>query len=302
MPAVTAPQLDIDPALLQSLKGIELKSRFLVRGLYNSRHRTKDFGSSTEFVEHREYRWGDEIRRIDWRVYARTNHFFVKVHEMEANMRVHFLVDTSASMRVPPPPGLPSKLELAAVIAGALATMVIRQQDAAGLLLLADGIDPQIPARQGPAHLFELFQHLAAPRGGRGGAFGRLVQEAAARLGSRSMVFILTDALDDPDELGLALRNLRVRQQDATLIQILDRNEVEFPFDRMTEFRHPETGDRLIGDPAALRAKYLARLTAFRERLAAVCQQAQADYLCLHNGDDLAKLLTLHFVRRALRL
>src|SRR5829696_922143 len=105
MPTANA-QLEIDPALLQRLKGIELKSRFLVRGLYNSRHRTSDHGSSTEFIEHREYRRGDEIRRIDWRVLARTDRLHVKVHEMESTMRVHLVVDTSASMRVPPPSGM----------------------------------------------------------------------------------------------------------------------------------------------------------------------------------------------------
>src|SRR3954465_4143049 len=93
--------LEIDPHLLQRLKGIELKSRFLVRGLYSSRHRTADHGSSTEFIEHREYRRGGELRTIDWRVLARTNRVYVKVHEMESNMRVHLLLDTSASMRVP---------------------------------------------------------------------------------------------------------------------------------------------------------------------------------------------------------
>src|SRR6516162_38990 len=102
---ITATPLSIDPAVLQRLKGIELRSRFLVRGLYSSRHRTADHGSSTEFIEHREYRRGDELRSIDWRVMARTDRLYVKVHEMESNMRVHLVVDTSASMRVPPPAG-----------------------------------------------------------------------------------------------------------------------------------------------------------------------------------------------------
>src|SRR5947199_7060000 len=118
MAVTTSPPLRIDPAVLQRLKGIELRSRFLVRGLYNSRHRTADHGSSTEFIEHRDYRRGDELRRIDWRVLARTDRLSVKVHEMESTMKVHLVVDTSESMRVPPPPGLPGKLGLACVIAG----------------------------------------------------------------------------------------------------------------------------------------------------------------------------------------
>ena len=293
--------LEIDPALLQRLRGIELKSRFLVRGLYASRHRTADHGSSTEFIEHREYRRGDELRRIDWRVLARTDRLHVKVHEMESIMRVFLLVDTSESMRVPPPAGLPSKLDLACTVAGAIAIMAETQQDAVGLAFLCDRIEENIPAKQGPKHLALLYQHLAQPRGGKGGRFGELVLETAARLGTRGMVFLIGDALDDPEALLAALKALRVRQQDTTLIQVLDKNEVEFPFDRMTDFRHPETGERLVGDPAVLRASYLARLRAHLERVESACRIAQADYLLLDNGADLTRLLTLHFLRRLMR-
>lgn len=299
--ATTTDKLEIDPVLLQRLKGIDLKSRYLVRGLYTSRHRTADRGSSTEFIEHREYRRGDELRTIDWRVLARTERLFVKVHEMESNMRVHLVLDTSASMRVPPPSGLPSKLELAAVIAGAIAMMVETQQDAVGLLCVGDRIEEFIPARQGPMHLGLIYQHLADPRGDGGGRYGQRVLEASDRLGKRGVVFLITDALDDPETLRSALQNLRVRNQDVTLIQVLDRNELEFPFDRMTEFRHPETRAKVVGDPAALRAGYLARLHAHLEKVEMACQKAQADYLLLDNTADLTKLLALHFIRRLMR-
>lgn len=298
---VTTDKLEIDPVLLQKLKGIELKSRYLVRGLYSSRHRTADKGSSTEFIEHREYRRGDELRTIDWRVLARTERLFVKVHEMESNMRVHLVVDTSASMRVPPPSGLPGKLELACVIAGAIAMMVETQQDAVGLVCIGDRIEEFIPARQGPMHLGLIYQHLANPRGDGGGRYGQRLLEASDRLGKRGIAILISDALDNTDNLRSALQNLRVRDQDTTLIQILDRNEVEFPFDRMTEFRHPETREKVVGDPAALRAGYLARLQAHLDKVESACQKAQADYLRLDNNDDLNKLLTLHFIRRLMR-
>jgi uncharacterized protein (DUF58 family) len=299
--SAVADKMDIDPGLLQRLKGIELKSRFLVRGLYSSRHRTADHGSSTEFIEHREYRWGDEIRTIDWRVLARTDRLYVKVHEMEANMRVHLVLDTSASMRVPPPPGLPAKLELASSIAGAVAVLAEGQQDSVGLLCVGDKVEEAIPARQGKAHLNLLFQHLGTPRGAGGGRFGQLVLDSGVHFGTRGMVFLLTDALDEPEQLFRALKDLRVRQQDVTLLHILDRNEREFPFDRMTEFRHPETGERVVGDPAVLRASYLRRLQTHIDKVQSCCRKSQADYLLLDNGNDLGKLLALHFLRRLLR-
>lgn len=294
-------QLEIDPSLMQKLKGIELKSRFLVRGLYSSRHRTADHGSSTEFIEHREYRRGDELRSIDWRVLARTNRVYVKVHEMESNMRVHLLLDTSASMRVPPPPGLPSKLDLACVVAGAIALMVETQQDSIGLLCLGDRVEEAIPAKQGQMQLSIIFEHLANPHGKGGGRFGDLVRDVTGRLGKRGIVFLFTDALDDPEVVFSAMKNLRVREQDVTLVHLLDRNEIDFPFDRMTEFRHPETGRKIVGDPAALRAGYLARFQAHLEKIESYCKKAQADYLRLDNSDDLSKLLMLHFIRRLTR-
>ncbi len=301
MPLELDTTLRIDPRLLQRLKGLELKSRFLVRGLYSNRHRTSQHGLSTEFVEHRQYRKGDELRTIDWRVFARTDRLYVKVHEMEADMRVHLVVDTSDSMRVPPPSGLPSKLDLATVIAGAVGVMVRSQQDAVGLTHLGDKIEEHIPAKQGAEHLRLLMQHLAQPRGKGGGDFGRLVLEASNRLGSRGIVLLLTDALDDVEPLAAALKRLRVRQHDVILVQILDAQELEFPFDRLTEFRHPESGVRVVGDPSALREKYLTRLNEHLEAVEKACRQAQADYLRVTNRDDLTRLLSLHFIRRLQR-
>jgi uncharacterized protein (DUF58 family) len=298
MTPVSDTRLEIDPGLLQQLRGVELKSRFLVRGLYSSRHRTADRGASTEFIEHRQYRKGDALRTIDWRVLARTDRLHVKVHEMEANLRVHLLLDASQSMRVPPPTGLPSKLELASVAAGAIAILAEGQQEAVGLICLGDRLEEFIPPRQGPAHLNLLLQHLGRPSGKGGGNLGQLVQQVSPRLGRRGVVFLLTDALDSPDDLLAGLQQLRVREQDVTVIQILDKNEVEFPFERLTEFRHPESGDRVIGDPSALRARYLERLQAHLEQVERCCKKAQAEYLFLHNGTDLNRLLSLHFLRR----
>ncbi len=296
----SAQQLQVDPRLLQRLKSIELKSRMLVRGLYANRHRTKDFGASTEFVEHRSYRRGDEIRSIDWRVYARTNRFFVKRHLMEANMRVYLLLDTSASMRVPPPEGLPSKLDLGSVIAGAIAMMAVTQQDSPGLHCLGETIEERIPPAQGLNHLMLLYQHLVRPPGRGGGRLGELVQESIRTLGKRALVFLITDALDDLPPLFDALKGLRVREHDVALLQILDRDELDFPYDRLSEFRHPESGARIVGDPVRLREGYLERLHAHLAELEDFCKRTRVDYLRLHNGEDLTKLLSSYFLRRVL--
>ena len=292
--------LTLDPRLLQQLKGLELKSRFLVRGFYENRHRTRDFGASNEFIEHRDYQKGDEIRRIDWRVFARTNRLYVKRFEMEANMRVHFILDTSDSMRVPAEDGRPTKLDLAATITGAVAMMAAAQQDSVGLFCIGDKIEEAIPARQGMRHLALLYQHLGAPRGQGGGSFGGIAWEVMQRVGRRGVTFVLTDALDPLEPIFETLKGLMVREQDVTLIQVLDETELTFPFDKMTEFRHPESKRRIMGDPLALRARYLERLGAHQTRISEFCRQHGVDYLRVHNGDDLISLLSSHFVQRLL--
>ena len=301
MSAAASSGMKIDPRLLQSLKGVHLRSQMLVRGMYNNRHRTSDFGSSTEFIDHREYQKGDAIRSIDWRVFARTDRHYVKRHEMEANMRVHLLMDTSDSMRVPPPDGLPSKLELAAAITGAIATMVISQQDAAGLCLVGDKIEERIPARQGMNHLAQLFQHLGAPRGTGGGAFGTQIAHLGGHVQSRGMVFVITDALDELEPLYKAMRNMVARQNDVTLLQVLDQAEVEFPFTQMTEFRHPETGARLAANPSDVRDRYLQRLREHQAALEGFCRKARIDYVPVQNNADLVVLMRSHFLRRLMR-
>jgi len=292
--------LKIDPHLLQSLRGIELKSRMLVRGMYQNRHRTRDFGSSTEFVDHRDYRPGDEIRAIDWRLFARTDRLFVKRHEMESDMKVYFLLDTSDSMRVPPPPGLPSKLELASVIVGSVATMVEMQQDAPGLYCLGDRVEERLPPKQGFNHLSQIYQHLERPRGEGGGSFGALVAEATRWMAPRAMAFVVTDAMDDWDELFNSLKGLCVRGLDVTLFQVMDRDELEFPYERMTEFRHPESRARVVGDPITLREGYLERLRRYLLRIEDDCKKWRIDYVRLHNAQDLILLLRSHFLRRLL--
>jgi len=294
-------RLSIDPRLLQRMKGIEIKSRFLAKGLYNNRHRSTDFGSSNEFIEYRDYQPGDALSTIDWRVYARTDRLYVKRFEMEANMEVHFLLDTSGSMRVQAERGLPGKLELAATIVGAVATMVIAQQDSAGLYCIADGVAVHIPPSQGLRHLSLLFQHLSDPPGSGGGDFGKLAQRPMQEIGRKGVAFVVSDAIDPPEELFETLKGLMVREQDVTLFQILDKAELEFPFDKMTEFRNPETDQRIMGDPLRLKQQYLKRMNSHLQDIEQFCNRTGVDYVRIHNGDDLVNLLASHFIQRLVR-
>ena len=183
--------------------------------------------------------------------------------------------------------------------------MAVAQQDSVGLFCVGDKIEDAIPARQGMRHLALLYQRLGAPRGKGGGNFGEVAWEAMQRIGRRGLTFVLTDALDTLEPIFETLKGLMVREQDVTLLQVLDETELTFPFDKMTEFRHPESGRRIMGDPLALKARYLERFGAHQARVGEFCRQHGVDYLLVHNGDDLITLLSSHFlgrlVRRAIR-
>jgi uncharacterized protein (DUF58 family) len=146
-----------------------------------------------------------------------------------------------------------------------------------------------------------LYQHLGSPRGKGGGNFGPIAWQVMQRIGRRGVTFVLTDALDALDPIFETLKGLMVREQDVTLLQVLDETELTFPFDKMTEFRHPESGRRIMGDPLALRARYLERLEAHQRRIGEFCHQQGVDYLRVHNGDDLIALLSSHFLQRLVR-
>lgn len=274
-----APTRYLDPAIIRSIDRIELKARLLVEGMYASRHRCPSYGYSVEFVDHREYVPGDEPRTIDWRMLARTEKHFVKRFEMESNMNVVCLVDASASMGYRPlDPDRFDKFEYARYLAASTAYLCRRQQDSAGMVLFDEAVREFIPARQGQRHLFTILSRLELATPGKGTNLPTVIGRTAERLGRRGIVMVISDLYGPTVEVSDALRRLVARGHEVIVFHLLDKDEVEFPFQNMANFRDMETGSVTVSDPTSVRTTYLGRLADFRAGVEGACASAGIDY------------------------
>ena len=258
-----------------------------------------------EFAQHREYVPGDDLRHLDWRVYGKSDRFYIKQFEEETNLRAHVLLDCSRSMRYPEHDagsGRMTKYEYAATVAASLAYLLVHQRDAVGLILFDDAIRAEAPALSSRGHLRSLIGQLERGLGltdsddGRvsvrdvaeGRSWRDVFAELAGKLGRRGLVIVVSDMLADPDEVAVGLGRLRYAHHDVVVMHVLDHDEREFPFRDNTLFEGLETpGLRLQADPQSLRTSYLAAVRSFVGRLRGACVNDRIDYVGLSTTDPL---------------
>ena len=278
MPTLPAMRF-LDPAILRSLANIELAARLLVEGMYASRHRSPYYGYSVEFVDHREYAPGDEPRTIDWKMLARTERYFVKRFEMESNMNVVCLLDTSGSMGYRPSRSdRLAKLEYGCYLAASVAFLVSRQQDSPGLVTFDEDIRDFVPPKQGQRHLYTILARLETLAAREGTQVGGVLESIARRLTRRGIVLLISDCYGEPSDVVDGVRHLTARGQDVIVLQLMDHDEATFPFRALSSFRDLESGAQLMSDPLRQRPAYLDRFARFRGEIEAGCVAAGADY------------------------
>lgn len=290
----------LDPAVLRSIQHIELKARLIVEGLYASRHRAPSYGYSVEFVDHREYVPGDEPRSIDWKMLGRTEKYFVKRFEMESNMNVVVLLDASASMGYRPAQGRDrlSKLEYASYLAASLAYLAQRQQDAPGLVTFDDAMRDFIPPKQGKRHLFTLLSKLESLSAAHPTDIARVLSLVSQRLTRRGIVILISDCYGDPEGVVGGIRHLRARGHDTIVFHLMDRDEVEFPFQALSAFRDLETGRKLLADPLRQRTLYLDKLERFCAAVQEGATGCGADYRFLDTAMPIETALREYLLYR----
>jgi len=289
----------LNPTILRSIANIELKARVLVEGMYASRHRSPNYGFSVEFVDHREYSPGDEPRTIDWKMLARTERYYVKRFEMESNMNVVCLLDTSRSMGYRPSrDDRLTKLEYGCTLAAATSFLVHRQQDAPGLVTFGDDIRDFVPPRQGERHLHTLLARLEELEAEGTTDLGRVLETIGQRITRRGIVLLITDGYGEPERVVDGIRHLVARGHDVVLFQLMDHDEVTFPFKALTTFRDMESGYHLMSDPLRQRALYLERLEAFRSAIATGTTGCGADYRFIDTADPIELVLRDYLLYR----
>ncbi len=260
-PALPLPPLDM--ALLADLPSLELQARYTVEGFLSGRHRSPQKGSSVEFAEYRDYQFGDDLRRVDWRLYARTDRLHVKQFEEETQMRVFLVLDTSGSMDFRSRPRLLRKIEFARVVLAAIGLIAQRQRDAFGLALAGTEMSDYLPPRASVAHWRKLVGKLDTVRPTGQASLATTLESLAELIPPRSLVVIASDFYDEPAVLEPALRRLRYDHHDLIGLHVLDPQEIDFDLDSSGTFVDAESGAWLKLDAPAARANYLKRFGAF---------------------------------------
>jgi len=275
----------LDPTILASIAGMELRARTVVEGFLSGLHKSPYKGFSVEFAEYRQYTPGDDPRHIDWKVYARSDRFYVKEFEEETNLNAHILLDLSKSMTYRSK-GL-SKLEYGSYLAASLAFLMARQRDGVGLVLFDHQVRSHIPAKLRAGHLHTLLATLEKVQPGERTDLGRPLHQIADFLQKKGMIILISDLLDDPATIIEALQHFRFRGHDILVFHILDPTELSFPFHATTRFVGMEGEGQLLTVPQSVREDYLERLQQHLNALRTGCGINHIDYVLLNTRQPL---------------
>tara|TARA_B100001245_G_scaffold91919_1_gene66662 strand:+ start:717 stop:1625 length:909 start_codon:yes stop_codon:yes gene_type:complete len=287
----------IEADVVGRLMGQPLLARFPMEGSISGHHRSPHRGSSVEFAEYRNYVPGDDIRRLDWRVFARTDRYYLKEFEAETNLRCYVVLDCSGSMGFAGEHG--SRLDYAKRLAATLGYLVINQGDAAGLLHVTEKSTPEIPPRRNASHLQVILDALGQAQPTGGTHLVPMLHELAEKARRRALVIILSDCFCDGTELRDALQHLRYQKHDLALFHLLDPLELDFEFDRPVRFVDMEGSQSIVTEPATVRSEYQAQLKHFLEKLRDDCHEFNADYRRVTMDQPYEKVLADFLTERA---
>ncbi len=288
----------LDPQTLNKVGGLEVKARLIVEGFMSGLHASPYKGSSVEFAEHREYVPGDDIRKIDWKVFGKSDRYYIKQYEEETNLKAYLAVDCSNSMSFASPGRIP-KIEYAKYVAAAILYLVQKQRDGGALIGFGKGVRTFLPPGTSGSHFRNLLKSLSDFTPSGEGELGPIFQEIADRLRQRSLVVILSDLFDVEEPMLRGLQRMASRGHDVIVFQVLDEAEIDFPYERMTRFEGLEVEDRVLADPRSLREAYLAELTAFQTRVRSACLGGRMDFVVLNTAKPLDVALSTYLAQRA---
>jgi uncharacterized protein (DUF58 family) len=262
---------------------MELRARMVVEGFITGLHKSPYHGFSVEFAEHRQYMPGDEPRNIDWKVYGRTDRYYIKQFEEETNLKSYLVLDASRSMAFKSE-GSVTKLEYASYLAAALAYLMTRQQDAVGLVTYDSELRKYMPPHATKVYLQSILQELSRLEAAGGTGTGRALNLVAERLHRRGLVMVFSDLFDNPDEVMTALKHFRYNQHEVILFHVLDPRERNFAFGRDAIFRDMESDEEIMTQPWQIQRAYQEAMHEFIARYKKECREQRIDYVLLDTG------------------
>ena len=284
---------------LARIGDLQLLAKTVVEGFILGLHRSPFHGSSVEFSEHRPYSPGDEIKHIDWRVYAKSDRYYIKQYEAETNLVCNILLDASASMGYESDPAGLSKLEYGSFLAACLAYFMIGQRDATGLAIFDDKVRTILPPRLTQTHIQHILGTLAELKPGGETNVAGPMHALADSLKRRGLIVLISDLLDDVEAIKSALQRFRFQGHDIIVIHVMDDAELTFPFSTMTQFEDLETGSRALVSPEATRTTYMTELRRFLTAMEKGCADVKADYKLFNTKTPLEVALSEYLYRRS---
>lgn len=286
----------LHPEAIRRISRLELRARHIVEGLQTGMHRSPYFGQSVEFLQHRQYVPGDDLRHVDWKVWAKQDRLYIKQFEEETNMHCTLLVDVSASMQYGNGPL--NKYEYASTVATSLAYLLLKQHDSVACIAFDDHIRARSPLSSSQKHLHAIVRTLDANQPDQKTDAGAVLSEIAESSPRRGMMIVVSDLLGDVESTLRGMRLLRQRGHDVLVLHIMDDDELDFPFDGPTRFEGLELPDHLNCNPRALREGYLASLDRFLADLRHGCAKNEVDYALIRTSDPLDAALAAFLCHR----
>jgi len=286
----------LDAATVARLGNMDVRARTVVEGFVAGLHKSPYKGFSVEFAEHRQYMPGDPLKTIDWKVYGKSDRFYVKEFEEETNLRAYLVLDASASMGFTT--GEVSKFDYARYLSAALSYLMIRQQDSVGVLLFDEEVRRFIPPRSARQHLHVILTELEAARPSAGTRVAATLHRLAERLKRRGLVILLSDLFDDPADVLMALRHFRHNRNEVVVFHVLDVAEREFTFRREAIFRDLETADEMLVRPWEIQREYRDAVSRWIDDYRNRCREIGVDYVPMHTETPFDTALLAYLDKR----
>src|SRR5262245_61736545 len=286
-----------DPEGLARVGNMEMVARQVVEGFLTGRHRSPYHGFSVEYLDHRAYSPGDEIRTLDWKILARTDKYYVKLFQDETNLRAHILLDCSRSMAFQS--GKLSKYDYGSHLAAALAYLMLHQNDAVGLVLFDSEVRQYLPPKARATQFRRILDALEDPPSKADTDVGAVLHDIAERIKRRGLVIVISDLIDNEAKIANGLQHFRHNQHEVIVFHVMDDAELTFPYDRLTRFKDMEGVGRVVANPKSLRNRYLARINAFLDGLKAACYERDVSYNLANTQEPYDLFLASYLEKRA---
>jgi uncharacterized protein (DUF58 family) len=288
--------------VLAKISGLELRARLIIEGFFSGIHHSPSHGLSVEFADHRVYSQGDDLRHVDWKLFGKTDKYYIKEYEQEANLNLMLVVDCSESMSYRSSDALMTKHEYATSLAAALAYLTLQQHDSVGLARFDEHVTHFLRPSNHAQHWKNLVHDLDGHTGPAKTSIGRVLTELAERLPHRLVIVLISDLFDDPGGILRGIKHLRYRRHELIVWNLWDPAELSLPFHGPTLFEGLESSGRLLSEPSSLRTRYVEEVERFQSQMRLSCGHMLADYAVFTTATPLDAGLSGYLATRAARL